>query len=439
MGWETSTIWWQLHPLGFLGAEGRRLPPGAASIPRLRQLEPWIDYAVALGCTGLALGPIFESETHGYDTVDHRRIDRRLGDDGDVDWLIHLAHDRGLRVLLDGVFNHVGRSFGPLADALARGAASPTARWFRPRRSSSWDDPGGVALRCFEGHRHLVTLDHRQPEVATYVSDVMLHWLDRGIDGWRLDAAYAVPLPFWREVTSRVRTHHPDAWLMGEVIHGDYVAFVTEGGLSSVTQYELWKAIWSALNDANLFELTWALERHDQLLDRFLPATFVGNHDVTRIASRLTDRRHLPHALAVLFTVGGVPSVYAGDEQGALGIKEDREGGDDAIRAPFPDRPDALDPAGWDVYRLHQDLIAVRRGHPWLAWARVEPCDLRDAALCYVAAADGDRVAVALSVAAEPVSLQLPEGAWSLACGAGDAAAGRVTLPAHGWAVLTTC
>nr|BFE80639.1 hypothetical protein GCM10020093_032400 [Planobispora longispora] len=169
-----------------------------------------------------------------------------------------------------------------------------------------------------------------------HVVRVMDHWLGRGASGWRLDAAYAVPPDFWRRALERVRPRHPDAWFAGEVLHGDYAAYVGESGLDSVTQYELWKAIWSSLNDGNFYELAWALERHNGFLKTFAPLTFTGNHDVTRLASRLADARHLGHALAVLFTVGGVPSVYSGDEQGFHGVKEERAAGTTRSARRFP-------------------------------------------------------------------------------------------------------
>ena len=149
----------------------------------------------------------------------------------------------------------------------------------------------------------------------------MNHWLDRGADGWRLDAAYAVPTTFWAQVLPRVRAEHPDAWFVAEVIHGDYPAFVQESTVDSVTQYELWKAIWSSISDANLWELAWSLTRHDEFLESFAPQTFVGNHDTTRIASTIEDPRHRAHAVVVLCTVGGTPTVYAGDELGFTGSR----------------------------------------------------------------------------------------------------------------------
>src|SRR4051794_27103282 len=356
--WVRYAVWWQVYPLGFVGAyPARETEPGGH---RLSRIEAWLDYVVELGTSGLALGPVFASETHGYDIVDHLRIDPRLGDDRDLDALISAAHDRGLRVLLDGVFNHVGRGHPAFQAVLRQGPSAPEASWFRLRwPATAWQPGVEPGYDTFEGHGGLVALDHDEPAVVEYVVEVMNHWLDRGADGWRLDAAYAVPTRFWATVLSRVRAKHPAAYLVGEVIQGDYAEFVTASTMDSVTQYELWKAIWSALNSANFFELSWALQRHDGFLDTFVPLTFVGNHDVTRIASRLSDERDLPLALAILLTVGGTPSVYAGDEQGFTGVKEDREAGDDAVRPAFGGKPAELAPYGWPTYRLHQELIGL--------------------------------------------------------------------------------
>jgi cyclomaltodextrinase len=374
--WVRHAIWWHVYPLGFVGAFPAAEPP-TPDEHRLLRLIDWLDHAIALGASGIALGPIFASRTHGYDTTDHFRIDPRLGDDGDFDRLIDEAHRRGLRVLLDGVFNHAGTGF--TREELFLG---------RPGR-----------FHTFEGHGHLITLNHRSPEVVDHTVDVMKHWLRRGADGWRLDAAYAVPEIFWRQVLPRVRDAYPDAWFVAEVIHGDYSAFAEASTVDSVTQYELWKAIWSSLNDGNFHELDWALQRHNGFLDTFAPLTFIGNHDVTRIASKLERVEHVGHALVLLFTTGGVPSVYAGDELGYLGVKEDRAGGDDAVRPEFTSPPADLSGDSRDTLNLHRYLISLRRRHPWLHQARTTALKLDNLGYVYEARHGDDALIIALNVA----------------------------------------
>ena len=436
--WVQYAIFWHIYPLGFVGAP--KIPNTDAPIHhRLDHIVDWLDYAVDLGVSAILLGPIFASSSHGYDTIDHFRIDPRLGDEADFDRLVAAANQRGLRIILDGVFNHVGRSFPKFIEAEAKGAASQAAQWFLPAKEDApeameqWD--------VFEGHQSLITLNHQNAEVADYALDVMTHWMDRGVSGWRLDAAYATPTSFWQQILPAVRQSHPEAYIFGEVIHGDYVGFVQETGVDSVTQYELWKAIWSALNDTNFFELAWALDRHNHFLEQFAPLTFVGNHDVTRIASQLGDTRHLPHTLALLLLTGGTPCIYYGDEQGFRGIKEEREGGDDAVRPAFPETPNALLDDGWPVYRLHQDLIGLRRRNPWLVRARSEALHLENQQMVLKISAEGNRLILAFNLGEADV--ELPAGnASSVLMGDGhlnkDGDQGTVHLTAHGWCVLSS-
>ncbi|MCU0268878.1 MAG: alpha-amylase family glycosyl hydrolase [Acidimicrobiales bacterium] len=371
-----ARVWYHVFPLGAVGAP-RVNDPEAPVVPRLERLRAWLPHIADLGATTLLLGPVFESSTHGYDTIDHVRVDRRLGDEEDLVRLVAQARDLGIGVVLDGVFNHVGRDHPRFRRLLAEGPDSAAARWFHVYPNPS--TPDGFTYEMFEGHAALVTLRHDEPEVLDHAVAVACHWLDRGVAGWRLDAAYAVPHRFWRSFTERVRARHPDAVLVGEVIHGDYADFASHTGIDLVTQYELWKAIWSSLNDANPHELAWALERHEQFCHAFTPLTFVGNHDVTRIASRLDDPAQLPLALAVLFTVPGVPCVYAGDEWGTTGVKRDEAGGDDDVRPPLPDAAPTgtdgvgrLDGPAASVLALHRDLIAARHRDPWLETGRLD-------------------------------------------------------------------
>ena len=254
-------------------------------------------------------GPIFASRTHGYDTTDHYRFDPRLGDDADFDDLVAQAHQRGLRVLLDGVFNHVGTDFARYREALDGDAA---ARWFRGR-------PG--KFHTFEGHGGLITLNHDNPEVVDYIADVMAHWLHRG------STAGA-----WTRLTLCRNSSGPRCCRGSRAAPGRLVRrrshprrlrrAVRDAGFDSVTQYELWKAIWSGLNDGNFLELDWALQRHNEFLDAFAPQTFIGNHDVTRIATQLD----VPPRRARTGPADDhrrCADVYAGDEFGFTG----REGG----------------------------------------------------------------------------------------------------------------
>jgi cyclomaltodextrinase / maltogenic alpha-amylase / neopullulanase len=435
-GWVQHAIWWQIYPLGFVGAFPADEPP-TEDEHRLARVVDWLDHAIELGASGIALGPLFASRTHGYDTTDHYRIDPRLGDDSDFDHLVDEAHRRGLRILLDGVFNHVGTEFPRYRDALAGGHDDPATAWFRRRGK---DFPAD--FETFEGHGELIALNHDNPEVIAYTADVMSHWLRRGGDGWRLDAAYAVPDRFWAQVLPRVRQAFPDAWFVGEVIHGDYSAWVRDAGFDSVTQYENWKAIWSSLNDANFHELDWALQRHNEFLDVFVPMTFIGNHDVTRIASRLENTRHLEHAVVLLFTTGGTPSVYAGDESAYRGIKEERVGGDDAVRPEFASAPTDLGDQSYDLFRLHQYLIGLRRRHPWLHTARTSALHLTNSQYVYETRNGADALVVALNIGDAPLQLALHElgyGEGQIVAGSGappQAVVQQADIEPDGWLIV---
>ncbi|MBX7434673.1 alpha-amylase family protein [Mycobacterium sp. Y57] len=425
--WVQHALWWHVYPLGFVGAHPADPAPGPQQ-HRLEHLRGWLDHAVELGASGLALGPVFASRTHGYDTTDHYRIDPRLGDDDDFDRLVSECRSRGLRLLLDGVFNHVGTEFPRYRDAVAGGDRS----WFRVR---------GGAFATFEGHDGLIALNHRNAEVVDYTVDVMCHWLGRGADGWRLDAAYAVPDRFWQQVLPRVRERFPDAWFVGEVIHGDYPARVRDAGFDSVTQYELWKAIWSSLNDGNFHELDWSLTRHNEFLDTFVPMTFIGNHDVTRIASQLVEPEHVEHALTILLTTGGTPSIYAGDEFAYRGVKEERFGGDDAVRPEFGSPGEGVGEHGRQVWRSHQHLIGLRRRNPWLHTARTTALKVTNRGYVYTTRNGDDALIVALNIDDDPMAVSLTD----LGAGPAEVVAGSgapppevrtdIVVAPHGWLV----
>jgi cyclomaltodextrinase / maltogenic alpha-amylase / neopullulanase len=405
MDWPGSVIWWHVYPLGFVGAERTGHTVGVEEVQhRLPRLGAWLDYVIELGANGLLLAPVFASASHGYDTVDHFRIDPRLGDDADFDELVGACRARGIRLCVDGVFNHVARMHPIVQAALAGGPDSDAGRWIR------WVD--GYP-RYFEGHEALVELDLAHPAVADYVAEVMTHWLARGVDAWRLDAAYAQGATVWAPILAKVTAQHPDSWVLAEVIHGDYSEFVAASGVASVTQYELWHAIWDSLNDGNFFSLDWTLKRHREFCEKFRPQTFIGNHDVTRIATQLTNPADVPLATALLMLLPGIPSIYAGDEQGFTGEKQEHSFGDDAVRPPFPVDPSGLLPFGRPTLAVYQELIGIRRRHPWLTDAVVTTSEVTNTSIAIHLDGDGQHLTLRLNIGDKPVGGVQPH-AWSV-------------------------
>ena len=430
-----NDIFYHLYPLGFLEADDHNPPhgvPGPGTSHRLNCIVDWLDYLVDLGATGLLLGPVFASQSHGYDVVDPFRVDSRLGDETDLVNLITDCHDRSLSVALDLVLNHVGRGHPYFVDVLTKRQSSAWIDWFVVDFQKDGYD--GFSYETFEGHGGLVKLNHSNPQVLTWAVEIAQYWIQRGADAFRLDAAYAIPTTFLSQFADRVLALCADMTLLGEIIHGDYASFIEESRLTTVTQYELWKAIWSSLNDRNFFELAHAMNRHKDYCRRFTPWNFVGNHDTTRIASKLTDPRHRAHALAVLFTLPGLPAVYAGDEQGAKGVKYDRVGGDAEIRKPPPYRPAELaahPPSDW---RLHRDLIELRRGRPWLSAGRLAVTEVDNRSIIYEVRSRQKRLIAALSTDDRPIVCNIPSG-FTVIAGDATTAPGGALLPPHGWGI----
>jgi cyclomaltodextrinase len=432
LDWTRYAIFWGVFPLGFTGAEDVLDDPHREPVHRLTGLIGWLDHLVELGCNGLLLNPLFASMSHGYDTLDYFRIDPRIGDEADFESLVEACHDRGIRVVLDGVFNHVGREYPGLSEALAKGSEAPAAHLFRLNTSGQQ-----VTAEVFEGEQQLVVLDHDDEAVQRLVRDVMTYWLERGIDGWRLDAAYAVPAEFWTRVIPPVRERFPDSWFLGEMIHGDYAAYAETAGLDSITQYELWKAMWSSIENRNFYELEHTLGRHAELLQRLVPFTFLDNHDTTRVTSQISDRRHWGHAIALLLFLPGIPCLYYGDELGLTGVKEDRLGGDAAIRPAMPGSPTEVAGVNEGVLELYRRLIAFRRRTSWLADATITTSDVANTYLRITATAraSGEAAAEApltlvLNLGDEPTGL--PDGAEVVETSRPDQ---PYHVAAHGWAI----
>ena len=367
MSWVSHVIWWQVYPLGFLGAE-KDLGALQGEVERLPRLQGWLDHLISWGGNGLLLGPIFTSSSHGYDTVDYFQIDPRLGDDDDFDALVDACRERGVRLLLDGVFNHVGRDFPPVAKALAEGPGSAAEDWV----SRLYDTDGVITADYFEGHDNLITLNHSSTRVQDYVRDVMLHWLRRGIDGWRLDAAYAVPASFWAAVLPAVREEFPDAWFVGRD--------------DSRRLHRLREDVRPGLGDAVRAVVGHLdLHRHHQLpraaMDAGPPCQVRGAlHPADVPGQPRRDPGGQPdQRSAALVARGGAARLPA---RGAVrllrrrvrpgGSQGERPSGDDAVRPEMPKERWLFTHSHPEVEQAYRRVIGLRRRNPWLVDAMID-------------------------------------------------------------------
>lgn len=347
--WADHAVFYHLYPLGTFGAPWTN--PGTAPVPRIQALPDWIEPARSMGADALLLGPIWESGTHGYDTHDYHTLDRRLGTNDDLKAALRAWKDAGFRIVFDGVFHHCGRGFAPFADLVARGQESPYADWFAGvnfRGHSPFGDP--FSYSGWNGHLSLVKFNLSNQAVRDHLFAAVGRWIeDYDLDGLRLDAADVMDKEFLRALAAFCRSKKADFWLMGEVIHGNYNDWAPGASLDAVTNYELYKGLWSSLNDKNFFEVAWTLNRQfgpEGLYRGQRFVTFGDNHDVDRLASTLAEPRNLyVHALLQVASPG-VPMVYYGTEAGLEGRKTPT--GDEPLRP-------ALTPS--DLDRLNQQPL----------------------------------------------------------------------------------
>ena len=324
--WYEQAVFYHIYPLGLLGAEKTNTLTETAH--RLTELESWIPHISDLNGSAIYIGPLFESCTHGYDTKDFRLVDRRLGSNEDFARFVRLCHENGIRVVVDGVFNHTGREFFAFQDIREKREASPYKDWYRGV-NFGWGSPLGnpFGYEAWQGHFELPCLNLWNPEVRQYLFDSIQFWVDNfNIDGIRLDCANVLDFGFMKELREKTSAMKPDFWLMGEVIHGEYNRWVNPEMLHSVTNYELHKALYSGHNDHNYFEIAHNVRRLEAV-GRSL-YTFVDNHDEDRIASKLLNPAHLAPLYTLLFTLPGIPSIYYGSEwviQGRRGHNSDTE------------------------------------------------------------------------------------------------------------------
>ncbi len=394
--WAEESVFYQIYPLGFCGAPAEN---DGQVTPRIQKAAQWAPHIKKTGADAVYFCPIFESDRHGYDTRDYRKLDCRLGTNEDFKEVCKTFHENGLRVVLDGVFNHVGRGFWAFQDVLHNRENSPYKDWFFVDFSGNSNYNDGLWYEGWEGHFELVKLNLRNPAVVDYLLDCVRFWVQEfDIDGLRLDVAYLLDHDFIRRLRSFTDGLKPEFFLVGELMFGDYNPFLADGMLHSATNYECYKGLYSSFNSNNMFEIAhslarqfgkeeWTLYKGKHLLN------FVDNHDVTRVATILQDKNCLPLIYAVLFGMPGIPCIYYGSEWGTEG---DKGQGDAALRPAFS-APEETELTEWiaKLAKAHKESRA-------LCYGNYTNIMIQSKQLIFEREADGERVLVAVNMDSQP-------------------------------------
>ena len=402
--WAYNSIFYQIYPIGFCGAPVHN---DGVCVPRIRKLMDWSEYLQTLGVDSILLNPIFESDNHGYDTRDFKTIDCRLGTNEDFKEVCEDLHKHNVKIVLDGVFNHVGRGFWAFKDVQEKKWDSPYKDWFHISfdGNSCYDD--GFWYEGWEGHFELVKLNLQNPAVVDYLMECVKYWIDEfDIDGLRLDVAYSLDHNFMRRLRSYTQELKPDFALIGEVLFGDYNIIVNDEMLHSCTNYECYKGLYSSFNCMNMFEIAhslhrqfgsnqWCIYRGKHLM------TFVDNHDVTRLASILTNKKHIPLAYGLLMGMPGIPCLYYGSEWAELGEKAPDN--DYALRPCFEE------PKPNELTEFIKKLIRVRQGSDALCNGAYKNVVIQNHQLVFERCSEKERVIVAINAADYPYTANAGE------------------------------
>lgn len=407
MSWYNEAIFYHIYPLGLTGAPKEN--DYGTPVHRLNTLLPWIDHIKEIGCTALYIGPLFESVGHGYETTDYKKLDSRLGTNEDLTNFVKACHDKGIRVIFDGVFNHTGRDFFAFKDIQKNRENSPYVNWYcNVNFGGNTEYNDGFSYENWGGYNLLVKLNQRNPEVQNYICDVIRFWVSEfDIDGIRLDAADVLDFDFMRVLRHTADEVKKDFWLMGEVIHGDYSRWVNGQTLHSVTNYALHKALYSGHNDHNYFEIAHTVKYLQNMGDLDL-YNFVDNHDVERIHTKLQNKAHFAPVHVLLYTLPGVPSIYYGSEFGIDGKKEKFS---DASLRPALDLKDYADAVTKNpCTALIATLGKVRQGTPALSYGSYSELALTNRQFAFARDLDGVRVIVTVNNDDSEAEMNLPTG-----------------------------
>ncbi|MEZ0374181.1 MAG: alpha-amylase family glycosyl hydrolase [Candidatus Sericytochromatia bacterium] len=409
--WAQDALFYHIYPLGMCGAPWRN-DFQAEPEPRLNLIHDWASHLGELGVNAVYIGPLWEAGSHGYHTVSYWDVDRRLGSQATLQNLVRTLHRQLIRVVLDAVFNHVGREFFAFRSLRRLGKDSPYVTWFEGLRfdkRSAHGDP--FWYEGWKGHYDLAKLNVHDPEVRQHLLEAVRHWIEAyEIDGLRLDAADCLDKDFLAQLNLFCRRLKPDFWLMGEVVIGDYSSW----GLDAVTNYELYDSLHKAHNEQDYTRLAATLDRQYGSNGQYRAQplyNFADNHDVNRIASLLKRSSHLYPLHILLLTLPGIPSLYYGSEAGFEGKR--LRWSDRPLR-PFLPHPRALqDSRHRDLLPVVKTLAGIRHQHPLLRSGSYRTLHAEKQLLVFARRQANQEMVVAVNMGKEAgtIPLDLP-GRW---------------------------
>lgn len=396
--WIEKTNIYHIYPLGFCGCEKFRSEAPELPKGRILKVLEWIPHFKKMNFNAVYFGPVFESFEHGYDTTDYFKIDKRLGTNEDFKTVCEELHKNGIRVILDGVFNHVGRDFPAFKDLQKNKQGSQYKDWFAGVNfggNSPYND--GFGYEGWNGHYNLVKLNLYNGDVVNHLLSAVKMWIEEwGIDGIRFDAADCLTDDFIKRIHGFTRSLRPDFWLMGEIIHGQYNRWANGEMFDCVTNYQCYKGIYSSHNDRNYFEIAHSIEYQAGQYGNIYMYNFLDNHDVARLMSVLRNPDHAECCYTMMYGMYGVPSVYYGSEFGIRGEKGRGEDADAAIR-PCLDLDDIPDRD--DVLMLHiAELGAIRLSVPAIQSGSYAKMELKNQTFLFKRELNGEIAYFALNI-----------------------------------------
>lgn len=389
--WADESVFYQIYPLGMCGAPHEN---DGRLEHRIRRVLDFIPHLQKLGVNAVLINPLFESDAHGYDTRDYRKVDVRLGTNEDLKEVCDALHKAGMKVIFDGVFNHVGRGFFGFRDVQEKKWDSEYKNWFNISFDGNDAYNDGFWYEGWEGHYELVKLNLRNEATVQYLLDTVKFWTEEfGIDGLRLDVAYCLDKDFLRRLKGFCSGLKSDFFLVGEILGGDYRTVCGDGLCDSATNYECYKGLYSSFNSMNMFEIIHSLIRQFgsdpwTLYRGYHLFTFVDNHDVTRVASILQNPAHLPLIYALAFGMPGIPCIYYGSEWGIRGDKKD---GDWELR------PETAAPEWNELTDWISKLTAAKKGSEALNYGDFRSVLLTNRQCIFERKSEHERVLVAIN------------------------------------------